>query len=47
MCTDSCNIVYGYAYYNFFFLFLQLNGSVNGLKPRIYYTTYNIEDNHV
>ena len=26
-----------------FFLFLRLNGSVNGLKPRIYY--YNIKVN--
>ena len=34
------NVVHHYAYYNFF-LYLRLNGSVNGFKPRIYYITYN------
>ena len=33
---SECNVVHRYSYNNFF-LILHLNGSVNGLKPRIYY----------
>ena len=33
---SECILVHHYSYNNFF-LFLRLNGSVNGLKPRIYY----------
>ena len=33
---SECILVHHYSYNNFF-LFLRLNGSVDGLKPRIYY----------
>ena len=32
----ECNVVHHYVYYSFF-LFLLLNGSANGLKPKMHY----------
>ena len=39
---SECNVVDHYTYCNFL-LFLRLNGSVNGLKPRIYYITLHFK----